>query len=190
MNLRNHFSVRGGLLLALLLATQALQAATPVIPSADPAPQLDQNLQVLKEEAINIKAELQSAEQTLLYPDATRVIIYFSVPVSGLLVQSITVSVDDGKPFQYKYINAEAIALQRRGIQPLVKLNAGAGTHRIRADVISQFADAQATTAPLTDHLEATFTKARAAANIELSLARRSVVSRPELEMHEWVADK
>ncbi|MDB5985760.1 MAG: hypothetical protein JWR16_813 [Nevskia sp.] len=189
MNLRNLFSVRGKLLV-MLLVTGAAQAAPQAIPTADSAPQLDQNLQVLKEEAVNIKAELQSTEQTLLYPDATRVIIYFSVPVSGLLVQSITVSVDDGRPFQYKYINAEAIALQRRGIQPLVKLNAGAGTHRIRADIVAQFADAQASTPPLADHLEATFTKARAAANIELSLARRSVVSRPELELHEWVADK
>ena len=191
MNLRTLSSVRSGLL-AMLLVTGTTQAATQpqAIPTADPAPQLDQNLQALKEEAINIRAELQSTEQTLLYPDATRVVIYFSVPVSGLLVQSITVSVDDGKPFQYKYINAEAIALQRRGIQPLVKLNAGAGTHRIRADVVAQFADAQASTPPLTDHLEATFTKARAAANVELSLTRRSVVSRPALEVYEWVADK
>jgi hypothetical protein len=191
MNLPNPNPVRRVLLTMLLAASAAHAAPQSIpIPTVDPAQQLDQNLQNLKEEAINIKAELQTTEQTLLYPDLTRVIIYFGVPVSGLLVQSITVSVDGGKPFEYKYINAESIALQRRGIQPLVKLNAGPGKHQIRADVVAQFADAQAGAPPLTDHLEASFTKAREPANVELSLSRRSVVARPALELHEWVASK
>ncbi len=189
MKLRTYPKVTSRLL-ALLLVSGAAQAEQPLAPAASPPTQLDQNLQALKEEAINIKAELQSTEQTLLYPDSTRVIVYFGVPVSGLLVQSITVSVDDGRPYSYKYINAEAIALQRRGLQPLVKLNASPGPHRIKADVVAQFADAQAGAPPLTDHVEGTFTKARAPASIEISLARRSVVSRPALELHEWVADK
>ena len=176
-------------MLAGALTANAAPQPQPVVPTAQSAQQIDLNLRQLKEEAVNVKAELQLTEQTLLYPDTSRVIVYFGVPIPGLLVQSISVTIDDGKPFVYRYDNLEAIALQTRGLQPLLKLNAGYGRHRIVADVAAQFAD-QPNAAPVISHVDSTFTKDRAPLSVELSMSRDSVVSRPALRMREWVAEK
>lgn len=167
----------------------AAPSPKPGVPD-DSAQQLDLNLQALKEEALQIRADVQSTEQNLLYPDSSRVTLYFGVPVPGLLVQTISVSIDDAKPQVYQYDNLEAIALQTRGLQQLLKFNTTAGGHRVRAEITAKFASDPPNTAPFGSRLESSFTKDRAPANVELTLARDTVLARPTLKLREWVAEK
>ena len=167
-------------------------AATPLQqpPEAD-ALELDQALQKIKEQALDINAEAQRAEDEFLYPDFTRVTVYFGVQVKGLLVKNVSVSVDDGTPAYYQFSSSEAVALQKQGLYPVVRLNAPPGTHRIRAQYTAQFADAKTGEAPISGGYEAYFNKDLRPANLELYVSREGYLSQTfSLKMHEWRAER
>lgn len=152
--------------------------ASPLPPQPDPkALELDGQLQKLKEEALDINAQAQRAEDEYLYPDFSRVTIYLGVHVPGLLIKTISVSVDDGTATEYQFNELEAVVLQRQGLYPVVRLNAPPGTHRIRAKYSARFTDSKPEDAPVAGSYEAYFNKDLRPAQLELSITREGYLS-------------
>jgi hypothetical protein len=162
----------------------AEQAAAPAV---DPL-QLDQKIQQLKEQAVEINHQAQAVEDSMLYPDRTRVAVYVGVEVAGLLLQNVNVSIDGGKPTVYEYDRTEAIVLQQgKGISRIMRLNAPPGTHHLHAMFTGRDAEASPLDPSLIASVDADFVKdQRDPANIELYVTRGVYLGRPALKLRSW----
>src|SRR3546814_153723 len=93
---------------ALLLS---LAQGTPVL-AADPlteeALQLDQNIQVLKDEALLLSRDAQLADEDFNYPEYSRVDVYVSVEAAAVLLHKFSVGIDGADPVSYEYTDADA----------------------------------------------------------------------------------
>ena len=107
----------------LLLAPRTLLAAAcagllPLLAAAagaPPAVEVDRELQALKNDTIELSRELQAIERSMLYPEQTLTSIYVSVKVSGFLLDSLTVRVNEAQPHSHTYTNSESLALLKEG---------------------------------------------------------------------------
>jgi len=186
----------GGVLAITLAAGPALAepAAAPSPGTSEQAVQLDQSIQVLKEQALDIKAREQRAEDELLYPDSTRLLVYLSVPATALLVRSIKVTIDGGDAAlvdldQNDPDENQAIALQNRGLLTVLRTNVPAGIHTLLAEVVSHYKDADEKNPPFVSQLSAQFSKSDEPAEVELVLSR-DVNQRPALRYIQWSVAK
>ncbi len=148
---------------------------------------LDQNIQVLKDEAVLFNRDAQLAEEELTYPPHSRVDVYVSVETAALLMQKITVSVDSRDKVSYDYTEYDALALLRsKGLQRLVRYNVAKGSHRLRASYVAQYADAKPDDKPLEGEAELVFDKSNAPLSLELIVGKTSRGARPTLRLKEW----
>src|SRR3546814_1818290 len=88
---RGRFKVLGASL-AFLLSLPAV-AATP--DTGERAIKLDQTVQALKDEVLEFNREAASAEVDAVLPDHARLNVYLSVKAGGLLLQDVTVTLDN-----------------------------------------------------------------------------------------------
>jgi hypothetical protein len=181
MTNRKTLRARYGAVAAALLPFAALAAQPPVDPL-----QLDSNLQQLEEQALDINQQAQAVEEDFLYPDSTRVSVYVSVAVPGMLIRDMTVWIDDGAPVRHVYTETEAIVLQDRGMDRVTRLVAQPGRHRIRAQYTAQYSDARPTDPVFAGAYAGTFDKTQQPADLELQLRRDGYLTRPELSFHDW----
>ncbi|MDR3416199.1 MAG: hypothetical protein P4L83_08435 [Nevskia sp.] len=174
-----------------LLAAILLPAAVGAGPAqaADPAPlQVDQDIQKLKEQALDINQQAQAIEHDYLYPPRTRVDVYVGVHIPGMLLKDITVAVDDAAPVHYQYNELESIVLQERGLHRLLRLAAEPGSHRIRAQFSARYSDAKPGDPPFTGSYDGSFDKGQPPAELEFDLKRNGYLSDPQLQFHDWRA--
>lgn len=174
--------------LGLVVCAHGLPAygAAPTTVEAT-AQKLDGIIESLKKEAVDFNREAQDVEQAIVYPEHTRVAVYISCNVSQLLLQNVTVTVDDGKPVRYDYSERTAKALLLSdGLHRIVLTNLEPGAHKIVAEFRGQFADADAGDAPVTGRFEETFEKARKPMDLELRVARYTRISKPKMSLVVW----
>lgn len=187
----SHVRGRPGLrvLAAVLLGYGALVQAqgAPVPPPPDAEQlKLDGAIQGLKDEILDFNREALAVENEILYPLHTRANIYFGVRVGALLMKSLSITVDDGEPRTYTYSDPEARALlSSEGLHRVMRVSLEPGPHRISVDYTAQFADADADDAPITGHYEAIFDKRSRAAELELTLARGTRLSQPQMRLRD-----
>jgi hypothetical protein len=165
--------------------------ALAVGPSAvdENAQALDQTIQALKQEVLDIDSRSQSVEQDLLYPPYSRVNVYVGVAVKGLLLKSVTVSIDDGTPVTYQYSDEEAKALQEgtpASLHRLTRTNAAPGPHRLKADFTARVFDSKAVAPLLSGHYEAFFDKDQKPSELELTVEQNGFRADPTLRLHDW----
>lgn len=176
------------LVAALLGYGTLVQAQTaPVAPPPDPEQlKLDGAIQGLKDEILDFNREALAVENDVLYPLHTRASLYFGVRVGALLVKTLSIAVDDGTPLTYTYSDADARALlNSEGLHRVMRLSLEPGPHRISVDYTAQFADADADDAPISGHYEAIFDKRSRAAELELTLARGTRLSQPQMRLRD-----
>lgn len=174
--------------LSMLVALCSLRAHAAQTPSAeDSSAKLDGIIESLKKEAVDFNREAQDIEQVVMYPDHSRVSIYISCKVSRLLLQNVTLIIDDGKPVRYDYSERSAKALLLSdGLHRVLLTNVAPGSHRIRAEFRGQFADADAGDAPVIGRFEETFDKTAKPLDLELRVARYTRLSQPKLALVVW----
>lgn len=161
-----------GVLLALACASLPSWPA-----NAEPAPaaEVEPRLQALKAGTIQLGAELEAAERALLYPEGTLATVHVAIRGSGgaFLLESVSVSVDGGKPQRHHYTGAEAIALLTDGgWHRLARLRLAPGAHRLLAEFSGRFNDARAGEPPVTGRVEAPFDKGAADVDLVLPILR------------------
>jgi hypothetical protein len=173
---------------ATALLPVAILADSPQPAAADPAAQqaVDQNIQQIKQQALDVEQQALAAEEDFLYPVRTRVNIYVGVLIPGMLIKDMTISVDGGAPVHYAYNEKESQVLQDGGLQRVLRINAEPGSHQIRAQFVAQYSDAKAGDPPFTGSLSASFDKTERTADIELALLREGFLTPPELRLKDW----
>ena len=171
---------------ALMACLPGLAQAAAVKPVDPGSQELDRVVQELKAEVLDINQRALSTETAFLYPDATRVTIYAGVKAQGLLIEDLTITVDDGAPTQRKFDTLEAIALQRKGLYRAVRLNAAPGAHRIRAEFSARYADAEPNTPPLRGRYEAVFEKTTKPSDLEVLIAVEGYGKVPVIKLRDW----
>lgn len=164
-------------------------AATP--PPVDEATlKLDTSIQALKGEVLDIHQRALDEEEKFLYPEVSRVNVYVGVKVSGLLLNDMTITIDDGEPALHSYDTIEAIVLQRRGLQRLVRINAAPGSHRIRGEFTAHYADARPEAPLVRGRYEAVFEKTLDPAELEFTIVQDGFAGSPILKLRDWRATK
>lgn len=171
----------------------ALAACLPLcVGAAAPEPvdeatlKLDSEIQALKAEVLDINQRGLDTEENFLYPELTRVEVYVGVKAPGLLVNDVTVTVDDGAPTLHSYDTLEAIVLQRRGLYRLLRINAQPGAHRIKAEFTAHYADAKPEAPLLHGRYEAVFDKTLKPSELEFTIVQENFLSVPTLKLRDW----
>lgn len=174
--------------LSMVVAACSLTAAAATPPTVEETSiKLDGIIETLKKDAVEFNSEAQDIEQTVLYPAQTRTSVYVSCNVSKLLLQNVTVTIDEGKPVRYDYDDRAAKALLLSdGMHRILLTNVEPGSHRIRVEFRAQFADADAGDTPLTGRFEESFEKTRKPADLELSISRYTRLSKPKMSLVVW----
>ncbi|MGQ0697310.1 MAG: hypothetical protein ACT4PZ_03600 [Panacagrimonas sp.] len=171
------------LLAALAGSAHALEPGNPEDNGLD----LDQAVQSLKDEMVLFNRDAQIAENAFLFPPQTRLSLYLSNRIPELLLEKITVTIDDTSPVVYEYSEIDAHALlDPRALQPLVQINIARGAHRVRADFVGRYAEAKEGAAPVVGRYEGVIDKGVEPAEIELRITRAARRSSPAIKLKEW----
>ncbi len=180
---------RGRKAYGALLVCVASLLPTAVVAQADPqAMKLDQAVQALKDEVVEFNREAQALENEVLLPATTRLSVYLNVKVNGLLLEEVSVMVDNDRPVVYRYDAKDARALlNETSAQRVLRAPVTGGAHRIRVSFSGHYADDKADAAPVTDSFEAVFDKTTEETELEFTIAReRRLGGKPRLSMKQW----
>jgi hypothetical protein len=152
--------------------------------------QLDQNVQALKDEVLQFNKQATETEVDSVLPDYLRLNVYLSVTSAGLLLDEVTVSLDDQPPEIYHYDEYDSRAILTKGsVQRLMRVAAKPGPHKLRISFTGKYADARPQDPPVTDRYSTTIDKTAQAADIEFVIARESRFgNKPRLTMKQWRA--
>lgn len=175
-------------LLALTVGLPFCAWSAPAPPVDDSAAQLDANIQALKAEVLDINQRELDTEEDFLFPEQTRVNVYVGVRTGGLLLNEFVVTIDAQPPSRRAYSTQEAILLQRRGLNRMLRLNVPPGAHRIKADFTGHFADADPAAPLLRGHLEAVFEKSLKTSDLEFTVSQEGYLTTPVLKLRDWRA--
>ncbi|SFF46934.1 hypothetical protein SAMN04488120_1058 [Fontimonas thermophila] len=161
-------------------------AATPDI--SERAVRLDQTIQALKDETVELTREAQAIETDALIPEYERVSVYLGVGVRGLLLESVSVAIDDRAPEVYHYEEQDARALlAEHSLHRVLRTSVAPGPHRIRVSFTGRYADDKPDAPPVTSSYEAIFDKDHREAELEFRIVRASRFgNETRLSMKQW----
>lgn len=178
--------------MAAVMAAMTLPARGAVGDDADTAISVDQTIQALKDELVMFQRDAMQAEDEYLYPAASRVTVFVSNEIPGLLLKEISVSINGAAPVVHQYDEDDSRALLGKSTtQRLLRINLPQGAHRLRAQFVGRMAaDKDKESAePVSADGEFNFSKDLQASELELRIVkgprRRSA---PALQIREWRA--
>jgi hypothetical protein len=166
----------------------AVLALEPTAPD-DAGIALDQKVQAFKDEAIQFNRDALMAEEASLYPPQTRVSVYVSNSQRNLLLEKISLTLDDRQPVVYTYgeIDSRALLVEN-ALQRLVLTNMDRGQHRVRVSYNGNYVEGDDEPEPASGAFEAVFEKGLDAAEIELQLVRGKSRTEPAMKLKTWRA--
>lgn len=182
--IRGHYKALGASL--VFVASLPVCAATTDLDER--ALKLDQSVQALKDEVLQFNTEASAAEVDAVLPDYLRLNVYLSVTAGGLLLDEVTVALDDQAPEIYHYDDYDSRAiLTKDSVQRLIRVAAKPGPHKLHISFTGKYADAKESDPPVTDRYSATIDKPSQATDIEFTIARESRFgNKPRLTMKQW----
>ncbi len=159
----------------------ALSAHAPTL--ADPRPGLDQGLQALKKDTLDLKVELSSLREDLLFPTSNQLAVFVSMDVGEFLaLDSVQLRVDEVEVANYLYTAREAGALLKGGIQRLYVGNLKTGEH----ELVAVFKGTGPHHREYRRAASVRITKAIIPKYVELKITDRKVRAQPEFEIRDW----
>lgn len=176
------------LLLSVALLPLSIAAAGPAADISERAIRLDQVIEALKDELVEFSAEAQSIEDAVLIPEHQRVSIYLRVAVSGLLLQEVSVTIDDREAETYAYGERDARALlSDHALQRIARTTVGQGPHRVHVSYRGRYADDKPDAPPVSGSYEAIFDKDHKETELEFVLSRASRFGNElRMDMKQW----
>jgi len=187
------------LLAALLIAGFYSSLARPETAAADsaagpePAPALvadsvdsgtvDSEVQVLKDEVLDLNRELFLLEEELLFPANTQVAVFVSMDVGEFFdLDSVQLRIDDKPVSNYLYTEREVAALLRGGVHRIYLGNLKTGEHELTAVFTGQGPHTRDYRRGATLKVE----KGIGAKFVELRISDRDSKQQPEFLVKEW----
>lgn len=147
----------------------------------------DKTLQGLKQDVLDFNRDASAFERDALYPAYSRVAIYLGVRVNNLLVQQITLSIDNGEPHKVEYTDKQSRALfLGSNIDRLIYANVPPGPHRLHVEYVAQYDRSNPDAKPITGSYDAFFDKTSDPSELELVIAQGRNKSKPALSLKEW----
>ena len=164
----------------LFLASAAALAASVPADEAPGARALDQDVQVLKDEVLDLNRELFLLEEELLFPANTQVAVFVSMDVGDFFeLDSVQLTVDDKPVSKYLYTEREVDALFRGGVHRLYLGNLKAGEHELVAVFTGQGPHAR-------DYRRGATLKFEKGIGAEVRRAARSRIARASNSRSSW----
>ena len=182
------FHLLSGVLFAAgIFAFPAVQAgeAAPAPPSAPPAvaASVDSEVQVLKDEVLDLNRELFLLEEELLFPANTQVAVFVSMDVGDFFdLDSVQLRIDDKPVSSYLYTEREVAALLRGGVHRIYLGNLKSGEHELTAVFTGQGPHTRDYRRGATLKVE----KGIGAKFVELRISDRESKQQPEFLVKEW----
>ena len=160
-----------------LLAEDTVQEEPPA------APQINRNIQSLKEKILDLNKDLFVLEEELLFSANTQVNLYLSMDSGKLFtLDSVQLKIDDKVVSNYLYTERELKALSRGGIQGLYTGNMSAGEHEITVLFTGVGPNKQDYKRGVSKKIE----KSDEALYIEIKIVDNTTKEQPDFELKIW----
>jgi archaellum component FlaG (FlaF/FlaG flagellin family) len=118
----------------LVFITLLLLAATVARGQTDDKTVLSQQVEDLKQAALNLNRDLLLLEEELLFPGNTQVAVFVSMDVGEFFeLEAVNVRIDDKIVGSHLYTEKQISALYRGGVQRIYVGNIKSGQHEISA---------------------------------------------------------
>jgi hypothetical protein len=159
-----------------------------VPPESAPAPPaaaggIDSEVQVLKDEVLDLNRELFLLEEELLFPANTQVAVFVSMDVGDFFdLDSVQLRIDDKPVSNYLYTEREVAALLRGGVHRIYLGNLKTGEHELTAVFTGQGPHTRDYRRGATLKVE----KGIGAKFVELRISDRESRQQPEFLVKEW----
>ncbi|PVZ62975.1 hypothetical protein [Pelagibaculum spongiae] len=139
------------LALAFCLSAFSAQAQENVLSTIDqpvgivseivllPSQDLNRDISVLKDELVNLRADLLELEQQILIPPSSRLDVFFSMDLGqSLMPDAMTIYLDDQEIAHHLYTERQQAALTRGAVHPVFTGNVSQGKHELRVLLVGQ----------------------------------------------------
>jgi hypothetical protein len=144
---------------------------------------LDEEVQELKQLAVDLNRDLFLLEEELLYPSSTQVAIFVSMDVGEFFaLDSVELKLDDKDVTNYLYTEREVDALHRGGVQRVYVGNLRAGEH----ELVAVFTGEGTYEREYRRGASLSFEKGIGPKYIELTITDREASLQPEFVVREW----
>jgi hypothetical protein len=178
--------LQSGFLMAMLSLPAAAQDAAPAFVAATSdvsARTLDEEVQELKQLAVDLNRDLFLLEEELLFPASTQVAVFVSMDVGEFFaLDSVEIKLDDRDVTNYLYTEREVEALHRGGVQRVFVGNLRAGEH----ELIAVFTGEGTYEREYRRGATLTFEKGIGPKFIELTISDEEDKLQPEFVVREW----
>lgn len=174
------------ILLGGMLATRPASASETVLPATatvSAVSGVDTEMQLLKDDVLDLNRELFMLEEELLFPANTQVAVFVSMDVGEFFaLDSVQLKIDDKPISNYLYTEREVQALLRGGVHRLYLGNLKTGEHELTAIFTGQGPHARDYRRGATLKVE----KGVGAKFVELRISDRQSRQQPEFMVREW----
>ena len=165
---------------AVLLAALLLSSAASF---AEQEAGLEEDIQSIKQQALELNRDLFILEEELLYPSDTQVSVFLSLDIGEFFkLDAVKLSIDGEVVTNYLYTDRQLSALRRGGVHRLFLGNLKAGEHELVA-VFTGFGPKGR------DYRRGTqlvFDKQTGAKHLELKIVDATPTRQPEFVVREW----
>lgn len=149
----------------------------------DDAPSINQQVEDLKQAALNLNRDLLLLEEELLFPGNTQVAVFVSMDVGDFFqLDAVKVKIDDKVVGSHLYTDKQTNALFRGGIQRIYVGNVKSGQHEMTAFFTGKGPSGR-------DYKRAAtlnFEKGSEPALLELKIVDSTQKYQPVFEINEW----
>jgi hypothetical protein len=157
-------------------------AATDMAPAPD-TQALDEEVQRLKQDAVDLNRELFMLEEELLFPANTQVAVFLSMDVGEFFaLDSVQLKIDGREVGNYLYTQREAEALLKGGVHRVYLGNLKVGEH----ELVALFTGKGPNEREYRRGASVRFAKAVGAKYLELKITDRQRRGQPEFEIKDW----
>lgn len=157
-------------------------ASTDVAPAPD-TQALDEEVQQLKQDAVDLNRELFMLEEELLFPANTQVAVFLSMDVGEFFaLDSVQLKIDGREVGNYLYTQREAEALLKGGVHRVYLGNLKVGEH----ELVALFTGKGPNEREYRRGASVRFAKAVGAKYLELKITDRQRRGQPEFEIKDW----
>ncbi len=144
---------------------------------------LDDEIQVLKEEVLELNRDLYILEEELLYPASTQIAVYVSVDIGDFFdLDSVQVSLNEKVVANYLYTEREVDALLRGGVHQIYIGNVPSGEH----ELVAYFTGRGPKGRDFKRGANRIIEKGLGAKYLELKITDRTAKHQPDFVVKEW----
>ncbi len=169
--------------ISLCLSAGASVAQTSSTPTDGDAIHPEQQMENLKQAALDLNRDLLILEEEMLFPANTQVVVFVSLDVGDYFrLDAVKLKIDDDLVASHLYTDRQNDALSRGGIQRLYIGNLKTGAHELTAFFTGVGPEER-------DYQRAasmTLTKSQGPQMLELRIRDSTATMQPEFDFKEW----